>query len=82
MMMNARGELMKVIEAQISTRNPPISAETLARLLRGGAARDVAISAMTDALFEHMKQMINDNEVFIESKYIERFNRIQIDAEK
>lgn len=76
--MAVRDELVKVIETQISTRNPKITGDTLARLLSCGGTRDAAISAMADALFEHMKQMLHDNEKFIESKYIDRLNRIQI----
>ncbi len=66
-----RHVIMEVVENQLRDRNPPETAETLARLLQEGHSRERAMELIACVVSSEIFDILKKNELYNEPRYVE-----------
>lgn len=72
----ARDAIFEAIENQIRDNNPPITKETLNRLIAEGYSKDEAMKLIGFSLANEISEIMNDNQPFNEERYSQNLRNL------
>jgi len=72
----ARDAIFEAIENQIKDNNPPITKETLNRLIAEGYSKNEAMKLIGFSLANEISEIMNNNQLFNEERYSQNLRNL------